>query len=114
MAALSVHRCGPGMMAWPPLRSISSVTRRRSSELQATPPARIRYFNCGFLSSARAAFAQSVAALGTVNARESITVTAKVSEIVQRVHFDSGDEVAAGAVLVTLSGNQQQASLRAA
>lgn len=56
----------------------------------------------------------TVAALGTVNARESITVTAKVSEIVQRVHFDSGDEVAAGAVLVTLSGNQQQASLLAA
>ena len=45
----------------------------------------------------------TVAALGTVNARESITVTAKVSEIVQRVHFDSGDEVAAGAVLVTLA-----------
>nr|WP_328796970.1 efflux RND transporter periplasmic adaptor subunit [Luteimonas deserti] len=56
----------------------------------------------------------TVAALGTVNARESVTVTAKVSEIVQRVHFDSGDEVAAGSVLVTLSGNQQQASLRAA
>ena len=56
----------------------------------------------------------SVTALGTVNARESITVTAKVSEIVQRVHFDSGDEVAAGAPLITLSGNQQQATLQAA
>ena len=56
----------------------------------------------------------SVTALGTVNARESITVTSKVSETVQRVHFESGDEVAAGAVLVTLSGNQQQATLRAA
>jgi len=56
----------------------------------------------------------SVTALGTVNARESITVTAKVSEIVQRVHFESGDEVTAGTVLVTLSGNQQQATLQAA
>lgn len=56
----------------------------------------------------------TVAALGTVKARDSITVTAKVSEIVQQVHFDSGDEVAAGSVLVTLSGEQQQASLRAA
>ncbi|MGO3126519.1 MAG: efflux RND transporter periplasmic adaptor subunit [Luteimonas sp.] len=56
----------------------------------------------------------SLTALGTVNARESITVTAKVSEIVQRVHFDSGDEVTAGTVLVTLSGNQQQATLQAA
>ena len=56
----------------------------------------------------------TIAALGTVNARESITVTAKVSETVERVHFDSGDAVAAGAVLVTLSGNQQQATLQAA
>lgn len=56
----------------------------------------------------------SVAALGTVQARESVTVTAKVSETVQRVHFDSGDEVAAGTVLVELTGNQQQATLQAA
>ena len=60
------------------------------------------------------AWNDSIAALGTVNARESVTVTAKVSETVQRVHFDSGDRVAAGDVLVTLSGNQQQAALRAA
>src|SRR5690606_22520941 len=39
---------------------------------------------------------------------------AKVSETVERVHFESGDEVAAGAILVTLSGAQQQAALRAA
>lgn len=56
----------------------------------------------------------TLAALGTVNARESVTITAKVSETVQRVHFESGDRVAAGDVLVTLSGNQQQATLRAA
>ena len=56
----------------------------------------------------------TIAALGTVNARESVTITAKVSETVQRVHFDSGDRVAAGDVLVTLSGNQQQAALQAA
>lgn len=49
-----------------------------------------------------------------MHARESVTVTAKVSETVERVHFDSGDEVRAGAVLVTLSGNQQQAALQAA
>ncbi|GAA4860127.1 efflux RND transporter periplasmic adaptor subunit [Luteimonas vadosa] len=56
----------------------------------------------------------TIAALGTATARESVSVTAKVSETVQRVHFDSGDEVAAGAPLVTLSGQQQQASLVAA
>ncbi len=56
----------------------------------------------------------TIAANGTAVARESVTVTAKVSETVERVHFDSGDEVAAGAVLVTLSGKQQQAALQAA
>jgi len=56
-------------------------------------------------------FADSIVAIGTARARDSITVTAKVSEIVQAVHFDSGDEVGKGAVLVTLSGQQQQAAL---
>ncbi|WP_156899784.1 efflux RND transporter periplasmic adaptor subunit [Luteimonas mephitis] len=55
-----------------------------------------------------------IRALGTVKARESVDVTAKVSETVQQVHFDSGDEVAAGAPLVTLSGQQQHAALAAA
>lgn len=53
-------------------------------------------------------------ALGTVQAREAVTVTAKVSETVQQVHFDSGQEVKRGAPLVTLSGQQQQASLASA
>lgn len=58
-----------------------------------------------------APFSDALQALGTVRARESVTVTAKVSEVVQRVHFDSGQRVAAGAPLVTLSGQAQQASL---
>ncbi|HEY0662347.1 MAG TPA: efflux RND transporter periplasmic adaptor subunit [Lysobacter sp.] len=53
----------------------------------------------------------TVQALGTVKARESITVTAKVSETVQGVHFDSGDVVAAGSPLITLSGQAQHAAL---
>ena len=56
-------------------------------------------------------FSDNLHALGTVHAREAITVTAKVSETVQQVHFDSGDTVARGAPLVTLSGQQQQAAL---
>lgn len=58
-----------------------------------------------------AAFHDTLQAIGTARARESVTVTAKVSETVQRVHFDSGNEVRAGAPLVTLSGQQQQAAL---
>ncbi|PJJ97341.1 efflux transporter periplasmic adaptor subunit [Lysobacteraceae bacterium NML91-0213] len=56
----------------------------------------------------------TIPALGTVQSRESITVTAKVSEVVDRVHFESGQEVERNTVLVTLSGNQQQAALAAA
>lgn len=56
-------------------------------------------------------WSDSVQALGNVKARESVTITAKVSETVQRVHFDSGDVVRAGAPLVTLSGQSQQAAL---
>lgn len=56
----------------------------------------------------------TVQALGTVKARESVTVTAKVSETVRDVHFDSGDLVKTGAPLVTLSGESQQAELAAA
>jgi membrane fusion protein (multidrug efflux system) len=53
-------------------------------------------------------------ALGTVAAHESVTVTAKVSETVEQVHFESGQAVARGAPLVTLSGRQQEAALAAA
>ena len=53
-------------------------------------------------------------ALGTVKAHEAVTVTAKVSETVQQVHFESGQEVARGAALVTLSGQQPQALLASA
>lgn len=53
-------------------------------------------------------------ALGTVKAHEAVTVTAKVSETVETVHFESGQAVAKGAPLVTLSGQQQQAMLASA
>jgi membrane fusion protein (multidrug efflux system) len=60
---------------------------------------------------ARREWNDSLQAVGTVKALESVEVTAKVSETVERVHFDSGDAVRAGAPLVTLSGSQQQAAL---
>lgn len=59
-------------------------------------------------------WSDSLHALGTVQAREAVTVTAKVSELVERVHFESGQQVARGAPLVTLSGQQQQAALASA
>jgi membrane fusion protein (multidrug efflux system) len=60
------------------------------------------------------AWTDALRALGTVRAREAVTVTAKVSETVQQVHFDSGQQVARGAPLATLSGQQQLAALASA
>ncbi len=55
-----------------------------------------------------------VQALGTAKAKESVTITAKVSETVQKVAFDSGDFVEAGQVLVDLTGQVQLAGLEEA
>jgi membrane fusion protein (multidrug efflux system) len=60
------------------------------------------------------AWTDNLRALGTVQAHESVTITAKVSETVQQVHFDSGQDVKRGAPLVTLSGQQQFAALASA
>ncbi|HEX2083947.1 MAG TPA: efflux RND transporter periplasmic adaptor subunit, partial [Xanthomonadaceae bacterium] len=60
------------------------------------------------------AWTDNLRALGTVQAHESVTVTAKVSETVQQVHFESGQDVQRGAPLVTLSGQQQFAALASA
>ena len=56
----------------------------------------------------------TIDAIGTAHANESVTITAKVSETVQRVHFESGELVHAGQVLVTLSNGSDLAGLDAA
>ena len=53
----------------------------------------------------------SIEALGTAKANESVTLTSKVSETVRKVAFDSGDVVRAGDVIVDLSSGAQLASL---
>ncbi|MBB5015049.1 efflux RND transporter periplasmic adaptor subunit [Rehaibacterium terrae] len=53
-------------------------------------------------------------ALGTARANESVVITAKVNETVERVNFDSGDYVEAGHVLVDLSGRVELAGLEEA
>jgi membrane fusion protein (multidrug efflux system) len=57
------------------------------------------------------AWSDTVQALGTARARESVTLTAKVSEIVDQVHFESGQKVEAGQPLVTLRVDAQEAAL---
>lgn len=61
-----------------------------------------------------AAWTDTIEAIGTAHANESVTITAKVSETVERVGFESGDLVRAGQVLVTLSNESDLAGLNAA
>ncbi len=56
----------------------------------------------------------TIEALGTARANESVTLTAKVSETVRKVGFDSGDIVRAGDVIVDLSSGVQLAGLEEA
>ena len=56
----------------------------------------------------------TIEALGTTRANESVTITAKVSEIVRKVTFESGDIVGIGDVLADLSSGAQLAGLEEA
>lgn len=56
----------------------------------------------------------SIEALGTTRANESLTITAKVTETVARVNFSDGDLAEAGQVLVDLTGRAEVAQLEEA
>lgn len=53
----------------------------------------------------------TVDAIGTAQANESLTVTAKVTDTVRAVDFDDGDSVEAGDVLVQLTNREEEALL---
>jgi membrane fusion protein (multidrug efflux system) len=55
-----------------------------------------------------------IEALGTTQASESVTLTAKVTEVVESVKFEDGDRVIAGDILVDLSGRAEVAGLEEA
>jgi len=59
-------------------------------------------------------FADRLEALGTARANESIVVTARVAESIARVHFADGEEIEAGAVLVTFERDEEMAQLAGA
>lgn len=58
-----------------------------------------------------AAFADEVQALGTAQAAESVVITAKVTDTIRALRFESGQRVARGQVLVELDSVEQQADL---
>lgn len=62
----------------------------------------------------RKEFAHEVEALGTVRANESVDVTAKVADRVAAIHFQEGQQVRKGTVLVELDTTEARADLAAA
>ncbi|MFK7896539.1 MAG: efflux RND transporter periplasmic adaptor subunit [Myxococcota bacterium] len=58
-------------------------------------------------------FVDRIEALGTAGSNESIVVSAQVTETVSRVHFEDGQDVAKGDVLVELTSREESAQLDA-
>lgn len=63
---------------------------------------------------AMSAWTDTIEALGTAQANESVTLTAKVTEVVRSIRFSDGDVVRRGDVLVELTGEAEVANLREA
>lgn len=59
-------------------------------------------------------FYDTVQAIGTAQAKESIVIGAKVTDVISRIRFDSGDRVSRGQVLVELTNTEQSADLEEA
>lgn len=73
----------------------------------APPPAPV------IVSAARSVpFADRIEALGTLHANESVALTASVTEKINALHFDDGDRVAEGKVLVEMTSEEEHAQLK--
>lgn len=57
------------------------------------------------------AFTDSIQAIGTAQARESVIITPKVADTIRVLRFESGDRVARGQLLVDMSSVEQAASV---
>ena len=55
-----------------------------------------------------------VEALGTARANESVNITSNVSEKIEEIHFEDGQAVKAGEILVVLNQAEEQANLKQA
>ena len=57
-------------------------------------------------------FEDRIEALGTLRAKESVALTASVTETVSALHFDDGDRVKAGRILAEMTSAEEQAQLK--
>lgn len=83
---------------------------------EAAPPARAAPPPIGVVAVTveRKPWSDTIEALGTANANESVVLTAKVTETVSRVNFNDGGSAEAGQVLVELTGRAEAAQLEEA
>ena len=58
-------------------------------------------------------FADSVEALGTTKSNESVDITANVTEVVNKIFFDDGQQIKQGEILLTLEKSEEEADLKA-
>lgn len=59
----------------------------------------------------REEFSDTIEALGTLRAQESVELTATVTEIISAIHFEDGQRVEAGHVLVEMTNTEEHAML---
>lgn len=58
-------------------------------------------------------FEQAIEAVGTARARESVTLTSRVTGLLQEIHFEEGATVAAGTLLVRFDDDEERAEVAA-
>lgn len=104
MIALSRCPAASLLAIWMLLMTPGSGTARA-----APPPTAV------FVAPAQSArFVERIEALGTLQANESVTLTAPITETIRAIYFDDGDRVSAGKVLVEMTSAEEHALLEEA
>ncbi|EAT12647.1 efflux RND transporter periplasmic adaptor subunit [Bermanella marisrubri] len=57
---------------------------------------------------------QTIEAIGSARAQESVTITGSVTEKIESIHFQQGQKVDKGTLLVSLNSEEEEAQLKAA
>ncbi|MGS2724124.1 efflux RND transporter periplasmic adaptor subunit [Porticoccus sp. GXU_MW_L64] len=99
LAALAVVAA---VVVWKPWQSGGAKTKSRASS-KAVPVT--------VTAAEQRPFSLKTHALGTLSSRESVAITANVSEKVASIHFEDGQRVERGDMLVTLEQGEEQAQL---
>lgn len=85
------------------------IAAGEAQEKAGPPPTAV-----GSAEASQQAWESSIGAVGTVSAVKGVSINNDAAGVVRRIHFDSGDEVKQGKVLVQLDDSVERAQLRAA